>query len=291
MSPSSVPDVSVIVPFKNAEPYVGELLLALSQQQNAPSFEVIAVDNGSSDGSSHVVEDFGTRLSLRLIRATERFSCAYARNVGVRQARAGKFLFIDADDVVDLTYVGVMARALDHFPFVTSRVDSEALNASSVVEAHGGFWQAEAIGVFFDFLPAAGSNVGVDSALFRKLGGFCEALTATEDIAFSWEAQLTAGIQIHLVPDAVYLYRYRENTRRLFQQTRHWGSNQVKLYSLFRSRGMPPRSWATAAKDWRAALRAACRPGSRASRAKAAVLLGYCVGRLYGSVQCGVRYL
>ncbi|QNV39468.1 glycosyltransferase family 2 protein [Rothia amarae] len=52
------PDVSVIIPAKNTEKWIGEQLESLSRQKNAPYFEVIIVDNGSTDKTRQIAHDF-----------------------------------------------------------------------------------------------------------------------------------------------------------------------------------------------------------------------------------------
>lgn len=284
------PIASVIVPFRNAAPCIRELLQALVAQNGSTRFEVVAVDNGSTDDSANIVSQFATALDLKVVNAADRRGPAYARNVGVRHAQTDKLLFVDADDLVDGTYVDTLAKALDHHALVTSRVDTETLNPPRVVAAHGGLWQTHGVSTFFDFLPAAGANIGVRRQLFETVGGFRESLSGSEDIAFSWDAQLSGGTQIIFVRDAVYHYRYRRDLWGLFRQAQNWGRDHVRLYEAFRRRGMPARHWRQGARDWVTASWRGVGARSWESRARAAVLLGYCIGRLHGTVRYGVWY-
>jgi glycosyltransferase involved in cell wall biosynthesis len=281
---------SVIVPVHNAAPFIGELLRSLSEQKDALDWEVILVDNNSTDESMTIARRWADKLPLRLLTATERSNPSYARNVGAAAASGDNLLFIDADDAVDGGYVRAMRAALELHPFVTSRVDSETLNPAWAQNAHGAPWQTDHVGVFFGFLPAAGANIGIKRALFQALGGFSGKFSGSEDVAFSWEAQLATGTSVRFVPDAVYRYRYRTTYWQLFAQGRQWGRDSALLYRTFRTKGMPGRPLSLAARDWVGVLAGLIAARSRAARAPLLVRLGFCVGRLKGSALHRVPY-
>jgi len=77
----------------------------------------------------------------------------------------------------------------------------------------------------------------------------------------------------------------------LYRQAANWGRDNVLLYATFRSEGMPERSWNVTLRDWKTTGQALLASRDAVSRARAAVQLGYCVGRLRGSLRYGVRYL
>jgi len=85
---------SVVVPVRNGESVIGRCLQALMDQDLPSSeYEVIVVDDGSSDGTTRVVGGFP---SVRLIRQPPRGPAA-ARNRGISEARGDWVLFTDAD--------------------------------------------------------------------------------------------------------------------------------------------------------------------------------------------------
>jgi glycosyltransferase involved in cell wall biosynthesis len=285
------PKISVVVPFHNGAKHIGTLLESLVAQRVTDDWEVVMVDNRSSDASRHIVDGFMPRLPLRIVDAPARANIGYARNVGVRASSGPRLLFVDADDELEGEYISTMAAALAHHAFVTSRVDSTALNPSWVQAAHGPYWQATEIGIFYDFLPAAGSNIAIRRPLYDQLGGFSEDCIGCEDIAFSWNAALTAGVIPVFVPDAVYRYRYRDSLHQLFRQAALWGHASTVLYRQFRSCGMPPRPIRLSVREWREAVTALSFAFDRASRARSMVRLGYCLGRLRGSLRHRVMFL
>lgn len=279
---------SVIIPVHNSARYLPTLLDSL-RQQTAHDWEVVAVDNRSTDDSLRILTNSTLSAPLRLHRADERANPSYARNVGATVATGDKLLFVDADDAVLSGYVRLMSEALDEHPMVTSRVDSAALNPDGVREVFGATWQSEGIDTYFGFLPGCGVNIGIRRDLFEKLGGFPEEFSGSEDIAFAWKAHL-AGVRVHFVADAVYLYRHRESLADLFRQAANWGRDNALLYARFRQHGMPGRSWRLAVREWTETIRDVLVARNDLERGRAAVRFGFCVGRLKGSAKYRVRY-
>ena len=283
-------EVSVIMPCRNSARHLKDALASVATQQLAERAEIILVDNGSTDGSREIARAAQGSIPIRILEAPDRANASYARNVGVRAAGGDKLVFVDSDDQVAPGYLSAMSAALDRHQFVTSRVDSTSLNADWVRLAHGEPWQTDQVQVFFGFLPATGINVGLRRGLFDRIGGFPEDFSGSQDIVFSWRAQ-QLGVTLEFVPDAVYRYRYRDTLRGLFRQCRNWGTSNVRLYTLFRSAGMPPRPVRTAVAEWAAVLAGLMRARNRSQLAPFAARLGYCVGRMVGSVRYRCLYL
>jgi glycosyltransferase involved in cell wall biosynthesis len=279
-------DVSVIVPFRNAAPYFHQHLEALARENFPSAWEVIAVDNGSTDESRQIAETFRGRLNLRIVEARDKVGAGYARNVGARNASARKLLFIDADDEVAPGYVAAMAAALDRHEFVTSAFDHKTLNPAWVQDAHGLVWRDpdDPLFVQFGVLPFAGGSIGISRDAFDAAGGFPEDLPRMQDIAFSWEVQL-AGKTLHYIPDAVYRVRYRSTLPGLFRQGLAGGSTAPLLYRRYRSAGMERRTIVQMLKSW---MRLALRLSSARTKADLAPLileLGRQIGRAKGSIR------
>ena len=95
------PLISVVVPVYNAAPYL-ERCFASIQAQTWENLEVIAVDDGSSDGSGGLCDAFAKRDErVRTVHFQKNRGPSAARNEGIRQAR-GRFLsFVDADDHIE----------------------------------------------------------------------------------------------------------------------------------------------------------------------------------------------
>lgn len=98
-------DLSIIVPVYNEEPFVGECLDSILAQDTASSFEVIVIDDGSTDGSGAIVD---ARESadprVRVVHQDNR-GFSGARNAGLDLARGGGLMFVDSDDRLAPGYV------------------------------------------------------------------------------------------------------------------------------------------------------------------------------------------
>ena len=286
-------EVSVVIPCRNAARYLARQLEALANQAFKGTWEVVLVDNGSSDPSRLVAESFSNCLNMQIVDAPERPSPAYARNIGARAAAGDKLLFVDADDEVEKGYVSAMTSALDSHEFVTGRVDTRSLNPEWVRLAHGPPWGWDGPEDWFGFLPATTScSMGVRRSTFESVGGFPEDYpgASSEDLAFCWRLQV-AGTALHFVPDAVLRYRYRDSLPDLFRQVCTWGYSLPFLYREFRAVGMPGRSFRTGVREWVHVLRQLSHARMKAELAPLVVRFAYCVGRLAGSVRHRVLYL
>lgn len=105
-------DLSIVVPCYNIEKYIGDCLTSILNQQTAFDYEVICVDNGSTDGTRKILDDFAVRNSKVTVVTLEKKSLGLARNKGLNIA-AGKFVsFVDGDDLIANTYVESTLKAM-----------------------------------------------------------------------------------------------------------------------------------------------------------------------------------
>lgn len=94
---AALPKLSVVVPVLNGGSDFGRCLDALAASPASPAWELVVVDDGSTDGSADAARAVGARV---LQTAHPRSGPAAARNVGATAARGELLLFIDADVVV-----------------------------------------------------------------------------------------------------------------------------------------------------------------------------------------------
>jgi glycosyltransferase involved in cell wall biosynthesis len=96
-----MPEVSVVIPFLNAEPFLSEALDSVIAQ-SLQDWEVILVDDGSTDGSREVAMRYAERdpARIRIVEHPGRINCgaAASRNLAVSHARAELVALLDADD-------------------------------------------------------------------------------------------------------------------------------------------------------------------------------------------------
>lgn len=104
----SAPKVSIIVPVYNSAQYLPDCLNSLLAQE-LPSFEVICVDDGSTDASPRILAEYASRYpQIRVIRQ-ENAGVSAARNHGLALARGTYVYFCDSDDCL---LAGILKQAL-----------------------------------------------------------------------------------------------------------------------------------------------------------------------------------
>ena len=91
------PIVSVIVPVYNSEKYLTEALNSL-EEQTFKNFEVIIVNDGSTDNSEKIIKDFVNKNSNFKLINQKNMGPGYAKNTGIRYSKGKYIAFLDSDD-------------------------------------------------------------------------------------------------------------------------------------------------------------------------------------------------
>lgn len=102
-----VPYVSVVIPAYNEEKYLPACLRAVGQQEDAPPYEIIVVDNASTDGTACIAGQFGVRVATEPHKGGAR-----ARQAGFEAACGEIIASTDADTCVTPDW---LARIAAHF--------------------------------------------------------------------------------------------------------------------------------------------------------------------------------
>lgn len=212
-----LPSVSVIVPAYNAAGTLDACLAALSRQTVAPdAYEVIVVDDGSTDDSAAIARHHGATV-LRLAHS----GAAAARNAGARWARGQILLFTDADCEPLEDWIERMVA-----PFADEQVagvkGAYRTRQRSLVAR---FAQAEYEEKYrrlarmqqIDFVDTYAAAYRRD--LFWAHDGFDPRFVLDEDQEFSFRLA-QAGHKLVFVPDALVYHRHRETA---------WGYARRKL--------------------------------------------------------------
>lgn len=230
--------LSVIIPCYNAGATIAEQLEAFVVQQWSESWEIIISNNGSTDTTLDIVEQYRERLpNMRIVDSSEKKGAAYAMNVGAKAAKGDALAICDADDVVAPGWVAAIGEALEQYEMVASRFDYEKLNGDWSQRNHK--WLSQQKGLpktrFHPHLLFAGCcGLGMRRELHEALGGFDESIPVLFDPDYCFRAQLR-GAKIEFVPEALVHIRNRTKLSRAFSQARVWGRYNVLLYKRYRT--------------------------------------------------------
>ena len=283
-------EISVILPSHNGSRTIGGQLEALARQRWSGEWELVFVDNCSTDDTRSVVESYRDRLpSLSVISADEKSSISYALNRGIEAARGPSIVVCNDDDEVAPGWLAAMGDALREHDAVAGSLEQERLNQVWMIGVRG---RPQTNGLpewgLLPYFPFAfGATIGVRRDLHEAIGGFDEEIVpAAEDMDYCWRLQL-AGAEIHFVPEAVTHYRMRSDLRGVWRQAYNYGVGNVLVYKKHRGLGLAP-----AHHPWRRGLRAWLGLGKRLvlawSKPRFALLvwhLGLRMGMLRASVE------
>jgi len=236
-------DLTVVIPTFNRRDVLAVTLERLAEQTTAFAFEIVVIDDGSTDRSAQMIRSFAARAPVAVTVLEQRNNGpAAARNRGIGVARGRVCLFVGDDmwarpDLIDR-----------HCAFHQQRPESEAALLGLVV------WAAECEpsqfmewlgmhGIQFDFaqirdregLPGSffyTSNVSVKTVFVRAHDGFHEAFRAAafEDIDLGLRLQ-RAGMQLAYDPEAIVEHFHSTELFSTIERVRrvgHWGQLLVE---------------------------------------------------------------
>jgi glycosyltransferase involved in cell wall biosynthesis len=243
-------DLSVVIPARDAATTLTEQLDALLAQSWEGEWEIVVVDNRSTDGTVALVEGYAASdPRVRLVHASERDGPSYARNVGFEAAAADAIAACDADDVVGAGWVRAMGEALRTHDVVTGPLEVDRLNPRWLADTRGRPSLTEGPTWFGVFPLVAAGNLGIRRDAWRAAGRFDESYAAEEDHELALRL-VQRGVDVFFAPDAVVHYRYRGSVGALWRQGRAYGAARPRVFRQVEAAGLPTpprfagwRSW------------------------------------------------
>ncbi len=245
-------DLTVVIPVRNGAATIRAQLDAVLAQEWSGGWEVLVVDNGSTDGTPAIVDEIARREPrLRLEHVPGVDGAGAVRNAGVASARGAAIALCDADDVVGPRWVAAMGDALRDHDAVTGPLEVATLNPPWLVRTRGTPSATEAPTFHGCFPVMAAGNFGMKTSVWDRLGGFDEQVLANEDTDLSLRAW-QQHVDVCFAPEAVVHYRYRDEASVLFRQGLRYGTYRVLVAHRARRAGVPNvprwagwRSWVT----------------------------------------------
>jgi len=245
---AQLPDlVSVVLCCHNGARTLADQLSALAKQDYGGRWELIFVDDCSTDESVSIAESWSERLPIRIVptgQGGNPVGLASARNVGGNAARGELLLFCDDDDVADEGWISAFAQAARESAAFGGFNEEDLLNDPSV-RGWRYPWTPGRLPIAFGRVPVpVGNNSGVWRSAFQQVGGFDPEFSefgSGEEVDFFWRVQL-AGHQVQYVPTAIMHVRHRNSLKALVRQAYRYGLSSAVLFRRFRHVGLPATS-------------------------------------------------
>ncbi len=227
---------SIIIPLYNRPAEIRELLDSLVQQAYK-HFEVVVVEDGSTEKSEDIVASFRDRLEVKYF-FKENSGPGLSRNYGAERASGDYFIFLDSDCIVPAEYLQEIENELS-----TSPVDA----FGGPDRAHESFTdQQKAINYSMTSILTTGGirgkkksmekfhprsfNMGFSRRVFETTKGF-SGMRFGEDIDMSIRI-MEAGFQTRLFPAAYVYHKRRTSWKKFFKQIYNSGIARINLYLL-----------------------------------------------------------
>jgi glycosyltransferase involved in cell wall biosynthesis len=198
--------VSVIIPCYNLGRYLAEAIASVRQQEGRP-FEIVVVDDGSTDPQTLNILDGCAGEGITVLHTANQ-GLAASRNEGISHANGVYILPLDADDRLAPGFLAKAAEELDRNPDTGIVYGLVELFGDA-----GGLWELP------DFTPdrLLYDNMIVATAMFRRkewlsVGGYCHRmLYGWEDWDF-WLSLVERGCRVVRMPQVALFYRIRKDS-------------------------------------------------------------------------------
>jgi len=257
-SDTGLPTCDVVIPARNAEPFLADAIQSILCQSHAAS-QILVVDDRSTDGTARVAAAFGRRVQ---ILQGEGKGAGIARNLGALHCRSQLLAFLDADDVCHPERLKLQAEVMHNEPQAgMAFCDAEYVDASGqrtgALFTFPDYRKEALLGQLFERNRILTTSVTVvRRAAFNAVGGFDEHLLHAEDYDLWLRFAQLCGVE-HLARPLVYYRIHDSNTSGNLEAFRLWEAETLRKYAV---------------RDIRAALLATYGEASKADLALSRVL-------------------
>lgn len=228
---------SIIVAVYNRLDEVKELLDSAEKMQGRrEDFEILFVDDGSTDGFGTWIKDYHSSSGLN-IRAVfqQNQGPGAARNNGMNRSESDYFIFVDSDcmftpDWLTKIEETLTAEGYDAFggpdschPSFSPLLKAINYSMTSFIGTGGTRGSKKSVGKFY---PRS-FNMGISRKVYEKIGGM-GTLRHGQDMDYSARIY-KAGFKVGLIPDAVVYHKRRTSIKKFFKQIFNWGVARINL--------------------------------------------------------------
>jgi len=209
--------LSVVIPAYNEEEIIGQCLFSLTKQETDGEFEVIVVDNASTDKTAEVAQHYANKLNLRVIREGRK-GRGTARATGFSTAKGDIILSTDADTILPPHWIEELSKPL--------RVENDIVGVTSPCIFIGSSrWKRKVLSFqwllmrsyrfFWGYFWLNGFSFAIRKEAYERVGGFREGIDSQEDTDLS-KRVIKIG-KIRFLPGAAVVTSARRFRKNIFK--------------------------------------------------------------------------
>lgn len=226
---------SIIVATYNRIQEMKELISSLRAMTfSADDFELVVVDDGSSDGTADFIQSLETEFDIQY-HFQQNQGPGAARNRAMSEARGDYFIFLDSDVIVPEHYLSAVDESVreegwdafggpdDSHPSFPPLLLAINYSMTSFIGTGGTRGSADSVTRFY---PRS-FNMGIRRQIFESIGGMND-LRHGQDMDYSARIY-RAGYKVGLIPDAVVYHKRRTSLKKFYKQIFNWGVARINL--------------------------------------------------------------
>ena len=232
------PAYSLIIPVYNRPQELDELLTCI-QLQEFRDFEVVVIEDGSTEDAAQIIEKYKASFDLAYY-VKENGGQGFARNYAFERAKGNFFIILDSDALLEPTYLNEVDKAIkadnldlfggpdkDHPSFSPIQ---KAISYSMTSFLTTGGIRGKEKNIGGQFHPRS-FNMGISRKVYEATGGF-KITRMGEDIEFSIRC-ISMGFKSGLIPMAFIYHKRRTDFRQFYNQLHFFGRARINISRFF----------------------------------------------------------
>lgn len=232
------PAYSLIIPVYNRPQELDELLACI-QLQEFRDFEVVVIEDGSTDDAAQIIEKYKASFDLAYY-VKENGGQGFARNYAFERAKGDFFIILDSDALLEPAYLNEVDKAIkadnldlfggpdkDHPSFSPIQ---KAISYSMTSFLTTGGIRGKEKNIGGQFHPRS-FNMGISRKVYEATGGF-KITRMGEDIEFSIRC-ISLGFKSGLIPKAFIYHKRRTDFRQFYNQLHFFGRARINISRFF----------------------------------------------------------
>ncbi|MFH1510163.1 MAG: glycosyltransferase [Candidatus Woesearchaeota archaeon] len=213
-------EVSVVVPARNAAGTIGKCITSLLRQESKNPYEILVVDNGSTDSTAAIAKSFGKKISV----ISEKEMGSYkARNKGISKARGKIIAFTDSDCIANQNWLANIIKSLKEPGILVVGGRIQAYKPRGLIQEYCARFEHDQETYIYSVHPfCATANMAARKKELKKIGYFDQKLLSGGDYDLC-KRLLTNPKQIAYAPDATVHHIYKNSIGNLVHKHYTYG--------------------------------------------------------------------